>query len=220
MTSVKDSEPKKRIGFIGLDPSLRNFAVVTFSHEEEFDWVCFQPKSKGIDRLYEQVDLIQNVMTAFLNKHDIVYAGIEGYAYAAGKFGSRSVFDLGEIVGCLKYYMYANRMPYKSYGIQRVKKFYAFKGNASKDLMKIEGIKLWDAGILFREAKPSAFEHLNDAKGVLSLLVYDACQKGVMKDIPNKVRPRLMRLAQSQLDVLKGEEDTPFEYRGIPPITR
>jgi Holliday junction resolvasome RuvABC endonuclease subunit len=69
-----------------------------------------------------------------LKHYPVNSVGIEGYAFGAR---GRSLFDLAENTGLLKYVLYENAIPYDIHAPTKVKRFGTGVGNADKDYMAL-----------------------------------------------------------------------------------
>lgn len=123
--------------YIGIDPSLRNFASVALDENMQVLSRLFLsknplPKLRGAQRL----SFINEAFQQWLKELPTpAVAGIEDYPYGivhGGRGGSRSVYPLGELGGVVKLALYEANIEIFDYATQTLRKILTGKGNASK----------------------------------------------------------------------------------------
>ena len=129
----------------GLDPSLTSFGVAATSAVDgevrsRRSWALQPPEGvKGVDRLAwfrsRLGDLFEPV--AGLN----VLVAIEDYAFSRG---ASHAHGLGEIGGVSRLLLFDRSLPFTEIKPTSLKKFVTGKGNAPKDVVRLEAYKRFD----------------------------------------------------------------------------
>jgi len=125
---------------VGLDPSLTSFGMATLAAGPLPDITAsssvlkpgsVKPKMDPVLRL----GWLRRSVDQYLTENDPSLVVLEGYSYGS----SQAAHQLGELGGVLRTFMY-RRWPYIVVPPSRLKKFVAGKGNAPKDVIRLE---LW-----------------------------------------------------------------------------
>lgn len=142
---------------IGLDLSLRNtgWSILNLKNGKYMNSGVIKTtpipkrKTKKIKQLKEfelegiyRMHYIKQKMKFVLNKYKPKIAVIENYAFSVKK--SRSVFQIGELGGIIKYLLFIRDIPFYLVSPQSLKKFANGKGGSGKNIV-IKGVyKKWE----------------------------------------------------------------------------
>ena len=122
----------KPIRVIGIDPSLTATGICV-TDETKKVILSEEINTRAGDQA--RIPLILGKLSEIYKKYDVSFVAIEGFAFSAQ---GRSVFDLGELSGCIKYML---KVPMVVIPPTVVKKFATGKGNCHKDLILLEVFK-------------------------------------------------------------------------------
>lgn len=122
------------LNILSIDQSLRNSGVCGYVRDVIIK-SSIQPKSKGVERLFE----IKEKLQEYFEGYQIHIAIMESYSY--GSAGKGLSFNLGELGGMIKLFCYERKTPLLIMPIGTHKMFTTGKGNTKKDLMLKEVYK-------------------------------------------------------------------------------
>lgn len=164
---------------LGIDPSLNGTGIVLLNSGGQIIYqkaIILNKTKKTTIKGFSRINLILSIIKEVIkeNQNLIKLVIIEGYSFGSNR--SRSVFDLGELGGIIKYFLYEKEISFVEVPPKFLKKYVTGNGNADK-LMMIDSVKkrykenfdndnICDAYALARlgiELSPIDLERLNPA---------------------------------------------------------
>jgi Holliday junction resolvasome RuvABC endonuclease subunit len=132
--------------YTGIDPSLNSPAIVIIDNNynlidymvigtikkfiEYGNYKIIPVNNKDENFKIKRLQFLIDTIFEFINKYNITDIAIEGYSYGSQ---SRSMYEIGEFVGALKYNLYNNNINVVVIEPTVMKKIITGKGNAKKD---------------------------------------------------------------------------------------
>lgn len=121
---------------LAIDQSL-NFSGIAISLDGKFECVStIEAKCKGVERLADIVGKIGEI----IDKYNIDFVTLEDYSFGSK---GRATFSLGEMCGCIKYYLFSRDIEFLIIPINTWKKFLC-GGNVGKDMILLAAYKKWN----------------------------------------------------------------------------
>ncbi len=136
--------------YAGIDYSMNSPAICVYDGDKElkFDnclFFVYSTKKQSMDRSNvffekqekydcqeDRFNSISEWAVRILKRYEIKKVGLEGYSYGSK---SSSLFDIGENGGVLKHKMWLEKIYFSIFSPPDVKKSFAGKGNAKKEMM-------------------------------------------------------------------------------------
>lgn len=171
---------------MGLDLSLSGTGVAVLRRSPTGQWArpSLQtirpiPAPKGpVTPQYKGARLF-DVVTKILGLHlfeGTALVGIEDYAYGISTDQTNCVFQLGELGGCVRYFLQQANVPYTPIPISVGKKFATGNGSAKKNVVAEKVAALWglpkftedqyDASDALALASTAAYKHFDGLPGL------------------------------------------------------
>ena len=121
------SEPR----ILALDLSLTRTGICTPTGKT---WSFATATLRGMDR----VDAIVSEVHGFVTDTSADLVAIEGYSFGSQ---GRSVFNIGELGGCVRLLLHRLKVPFVEVPPSTLKKFSTGRGNADKDAMILAAVR-------------------------------------------------------------------------------
>ncbi len=122
---------------IGLDPSLTSTGYCVRRNEQtEAIGTILPKKLRGMERLLYIEKQLDEMCLQYLC--DLVV--IEGYSFGSQ---GRAIFQIGELGGIIRRYLYLMKIPWVEVAPGSLKKFVTGKGNSKKEHMMMHVLKRW-----------------------------------------------------------------------------
>lgn len=128
---------------LGIDPSLNGTGIVLLNSKGKIIYqkaIILNKTKKTTIKGFSRINYILSIIKEVINEHQglVKLVIIEGYSFGSNR--SRSVFDLGELGGIIKYYLYEKEISFVEVPPKFLKKYITGNGNADK-LMMIDSVK-------------------------------------------------------------------------------
>ena len=120
---------------IGLDLSLTSTGIAT----AEGTHLLRPGKVRGVERLGFIERAIRRMLVAsYMTSSGATIVAIEGYSFGSQ---GRAVFNIGELGGVIRLMLYRDGIPFVEVSPATLKVYATGKGNASKDIVLVAGVK-------------------------------------------------------------------------------